>query len=284
MSSKDGLKALWRGHTYDPAKNACLRLGLLLGAGGAASVLLVDGLLVPAGAGAFPIFVLVIVQWAMFGLGFGAMGTLQRDLDRLHERDLNVLLEMAMTDPLTGLRNRRYVEDELQNLLHRSGRTGGPVSVVYFDLDHFKEVNEREGHRGGDLLLVQVADSLRAVLRQGEILGRYGGDEFLLIVAADLPYATKLVERAVASVRERTRQSLSAGVARSRQDGTTPEELIAAADAHLMKAKARHHAAERSPADPNPPGPSEVEAGPREGLWRRASPAERVTKRRVGFS
>jgi len=190
-----------------------------------------------------PLFYLFVAAHPLlFGLLFGAMGTIKRDLDFQHERDLATLSGLAMTDPLTGLYNRRYVEEELKNLLHRSERTGEPVSVVFFDLDHFKEVNVKHGHRGGDLTLRMVAEALQTVLRQGEILGRYGGDEFLLVVAADIPYATNLVERAVAAVLLWTRLSLSAGVARSRDDGTTPEELIAAADSRLAKVQATHHA------------------------------------------
>jgi diguanylate cyclase (GGDEF)-like protein len=249
MKPTECLKALGRAHTYNLGRNECLRAGLFLGL--IVSILLLAGVAVLSGIGGKnplreiegqPLYLLMLAHPVLFGVLFGAMGTIKRDLDLLHERDLTMLSGLAMTDPLTGLYNRRYVEEELKNLLHRTERTGEPVSVVFFDLDHFKEVNQKHGHRGGDLTLKMVAEALQTVLRQGEILGRYGGDEFLLVVAADLPYATNLVERAVAAVQLWTRLSISAGVARSRDDGTTPEELIAAADARLAKVQAHHHA------------------------------------------
>lgn len=236
MNPIECFKALGRAYTYDLAKNKYLRAGLLVG--------LIMSILPMAWEGlwSLPLSLALLAHPLLVGLIFGAMGTIRRDLDRLHERDLQMLSGLAMTDPLTGLYNRRYVEEELKNLLHRAERTGGPVSVVFFDLDHFKEVNQKQGHRGGDLILRKVAEALQSVVRKGEILGRYGGDEFLLVVAADLPYATNLVERAVAEVKARTSLSLSAGVARSSEDGTAPEELIACADARLANVQAKHHA------------------------------------------
>jgi len=254
MSRIECLKALGRAHTYNLRRNPWLRAGLLLG--------LIVTILPMAGeairsrvAGgnpgeeliARPFYLCFLVHPALFGLIFGALGTIKRDRDLVQERERMTLSGLAMTDSLTGLYNRRYVEEELKNLLHRAERTGEPVSVVFFDLDHFKKVNQEQGHRGGDLMLKMVAEALQSVLRQGEILGRYGGDEFLLVVAADLPYATNLVDRAIAAVRLWTRLSLSAGVARSRDDGTTPEELTAVADARLAKVQANHHAEQRLP-------------------------------------
>jgi len=241
MHRIEGLQALGRATTYNLRRNPWLRAGLLLG---------VIAMILPlAGEArlARPFSLFFLAYPVLFGLLFGAIGTVRRDADLLHERELRTLSDLAVTDPLTGLYNRRYVEEELKNLLHRSERTGEPVSVVFFDLDHFKMVNQKQGHRGGDVMLKLVAEALQSVLRQGEILGRYGGDEFLLVVAADLPYAANLVDRAVAAVQLWTRQSLSSGIARSRDDGTTPEELIAFADARLAKAQAKHHAEQRLP-------------------------------------
>lgn len=249
MKPTECLKALGRAHTYNPGKNECFRVGLLLGL--IVAILPLAGAwgLSAIGSGglleelwAHPLRLILLAQPVLFAVLLGAMGTVKRDLDRLHEREVATLSGLAMTDPLTGLYNRRYVEEELKNLLHRAERTGGPVSVVFFDLDHFKEVNQRQGHRGGDLALKAVAAALQTVLRKGEILARYGGDEFILVVAADLPYATNLVERAVAAVKVWAGLTLSAGIARSIDDGTTPEELIAAADARLGKVQAEHHA------------------------------------------
>jgi len=236
MNRIEWLQALGRAHTYNLRRNPWLSAGFLLGM--MAMILPLAGEERPARL----FSLLFLAHPVLFGLLFGAIGTIRRDADLLHERELRTLSGLAMTDPLTGLYNRRYVEEELKNMLHRAERTGEPVSVVFFDLDHFKQVNQKQGHQGGDVMLKLVAEALQSVLRQGEILGRYGGDEFLLVVAADLPYATNLVDRAVAAVRLWTRQSLSAGIARSMDDGTTPAELIAFADARLAKTQAKHHA------------------------------------------
>lgn len=252
MNPTECLKALGCPYTYNLARNGCLRVGLLLGF--AVSMVLMLGERILSGPGGDPplyflrlqpFLLLILVHPLLFGLIFGAMGTIKRDLERRHDEQVALLSGLAMTDPLTGLYNRRYVEEELKNLLYRASRTGAPVSVVFFDVDHFKEVNRDQGHRGGDLMLKLIAEALQSTLRQGEILGRYGGDEFLLVVAADLPYALKLVGRAVAAVEAWTRLTLSAGVSRSGPDGTTPEELIAAADARLANVQADHHAEHR---------------------------------------
>jgi diguanylate cyclase (GGDEF)-like protein len=251
------LKALRSAYTYNLGTNAFLRGGFLLGLLVSIFPLVFEGILSRTGGRspleeirAHPFYLIFLAHPPLFGIIFGAIGTIKRDLDRHQERKVTVLSGLAMTDPLTGLYNRRYVEEELMNLLHRAERAGGPVSVVFFDLDHFKGVNEKDGHRGGDLMLKRVAEALQSVLRKGEILGRYGGDEFLLVVAADLPYATNLVERAVTMVKVRTGLSLSAGVARSSDDGMIPEELIAAADARLANVQAKHHL-EQSHAPPS---------------------------------
>jgi len=251
MSSSEFLRTLGRGYTYSLARNSSLRVGLVLGLMLSLLLMACEAILSPPGGGNpidemrfHPFYLVIFLHPLLFGLLFGGMGTIKDDLERRRERDVAYWSGLAMTDPLTGLYNRRYVEEELKNLLYRAARTGGPVSIVYFDLNHFKEVNQKQGHRGGDLILKMVAESLQSVLRQGEILGRFGGDEFLLVAAADLPYAATLAERAGAAVHLWTRLSLSAGVARFGEDGSTPEELIAAADARLAQVQAKHHAEE----------------------------------------
>jgi diguanylate cyclase (GGDEF)-like protein len=254
MNSSEFLKALGRVYTYNLAKNPSLRAGLVLGFTLSILLMACEMILSPRGSGnpideirSHPFYLILLLYPLLLGLLIGGMGTIKRDLEQLHQHKMALLSALAMTDPLTGLYNRRYVEEELKNLLHRAERTGGPVSVIFFDLDHFKEVNQKQGHRGGDLVLKMVAEALQSVLRQGEILGRYGGDEFLLVAAADFPYTANLAERAGAAVELWTRMSLSAGVARFREDGVTPEELIAAADAQLSQVQAKHHAGQCLP-------------------------------------
>ncbi|MFD7657328.1 diguanylate cyclase domain-containing protein, partial [Actinosynnema sp. NPDC059797] len=103
---------------------------------------------------------------------------------------------IAITDGLTGLRSRRYFEARLADDVARAERTGGPLAVVILDVDRFKRINDRFGHPGGDRVLVEVADRLRAVAGPGHVLARYGGEEFALITTgADAEQPTPLAER-----------------------------------------------------------------------------------------
>jgi len=94
------------------------------------------------------------------------------------------LRRAATTDPLTGLVNRRAWETEAVRALAHARRTGEPVTVAVLDLDHFKEVNDRSGHEAGDVLLRELTARWSAELRETDLLGRYGGDEFVLCLPA----------------------------------------------------------------------------------------------------
>ena len=92
------------------------------------------------------------------------------------------LQEQAISDPLTGLYNRRYLNEFLPRELARSGRSNMPVSVMLIDLDHFKRVNDSSGHEAGDIVLTAVGNLLRGNVRGSDIACRYGGEEFALIL------------------------------------------------------------------------------------------------------
>jgi diguanylate cyclase (GGDEF)-like protein len=96
------------------------------------------------------------------------------------------LHDQAIRDALTGLYNRRYMEEMLDLQLHRSRRTGSSIGFIMADLDHFKIFNDSYGHVAGDLLLQAVANRIRNVIRVEDIACRYGGEEFLII----MPYAS----------------------------------------------------------------------------------------------
>jgi diguanylate cyclase (GGDEF)-like protein len=157
-----------------------------------------------------------------------------------------LLEEQAIRDPLTGLYNRRYLDDALERELVRAQREGYPVSVVMLDLDRFKALNDTYGHPAGDAVLVALATLLREHVRAGDLACRWGGEEFLLVLP-NMPLAAA-AERAdvlrarfaaveTAAGARKISARLSAGVAACPEHGTSPAALIAAADAALYGAK-----------------------------------------------
>jgi diguanylate cyclase (GGDEF)-like protein len=117
-------------------------------------------------------------------------------LTEAHGRLNGQLRSDASTDPLTGVANRRAWETEATRSLARAARTGEPLTFAILDLDDFKEVNDREGHGAGDRLLREVATAWRARLRASDLLGRHGGDEFVLCLpGTDEPSAQEVLHR-----------------------------------------------------------------------------------------
>ncbi len=161
---------------------------------------------------------------------------------RLHEETV----ALAITDPLTGIPNRRHLFSRLDMEIARANRFGNQVSIVMLDIDHFKSFNDAAGHRAGDGVLRQVAALMKGMIRKVDILGRYGGEEFLLI----LPQVTKVeamevaekLRRAVAGAsldvpRNPSRITISAGIANLPVDATSWERLVDCADAALYASK-----------------------------------------------
>ena len=97
-------------------------------------------------------------------------------------RHLAIAEARAAIDVLTGLPNRRSVDDEVKRMVARANRTGGTLAAAMLDIDHFKRVNDTYGHDRGDELLAAVADLMAATLRAGDFVGRYGGEEFVLLL------------------------------------------------------------------------------------------------------
>lgn len=147
--------------------------------------------------------------------------------------------ELARRDPLTGLYNRRVLYDELGLLVRR----GGPCAVVLFDLDGFKAVNDERGHLYGDRVLEKVAAAMAGAVRRGDVVARYGGDEFAVVVAGGRREAEAVrerVERAVvlALLEMGVTAGVSSGTGVFPDDGRSVEELLQAADRRLYAAKA----------------------------------------------
>lgn len=153
-------------------------------------------------------------------------------------RELAARLEdLARTDPLTGLLNRRGFADVAVGALARAQRDGVGVGMLMLDLDGFKSLNDSLGHEAGDELLVEVARTWRSVLRAGDLLSRAGGDEFLvLLVETDDARAGDVAERLRASTPSAV--SCSVGIAISAADDADFERLVSAADDALYAAKA----------------------------------------------
>ena len=157
------------------------------------------------------------------------------------------LQNQAIRDPLTGLYNRRYLEDTMDRELHRSRRLKAPLGVVMMDLDHFKDFNDNLGHGAGDALLSALPHVITAGIRTEDIACRYGGEEFLLVMPGSSLEATREraenVRQAVKALQVKYQglflksPTISLGVAIFPDHGGTAEEVIAAADAALYRAK-----------------------------------------------
>jgi two-component system, cell cycle response regulator len=157
-----------------------------------------------------------------------------------------VLRQQAARDPLTGVWNRARAFESLATEISRAAREGTAVSVIMLDLDHFKEVNDRYGHMAGDAVLRIVTRRVEASLRPYDVLGRYGGEEFLIVLpgcdASAVAATAERIRRAIAASPIDTSEGLiavtaSMGTASARLVESNPESLIRAADQALYVAK-----------------------------------------------
>ena len=157
------------------------------------------------------------------------------------------LRSQALEDPLTGLRNRRYLEERLSHEIRRASRAEGPLSVIMLDLDHFKRINDLYGHPAGDRLLIRVARFLEEGVRREDVVARYGGEEFTIVLPgtgeADARWVAEKLRKGVRRVSldgigdGETSVTLSIGVAFYPGNGEEVHDLLEAADAALYQAK-----------------------------------------------
>ena len=190
--------------------------------------------------------------WVLFALlAVGALA-FWRLLGRLGQsgRSLTIanadLVLLARIDKLTGVYNRRHIEEQLDMQLHTAAREGSALSLLMIDVDHFKRVNDTEGHVVGDHALQSIATAIRLVIRPGDVLGRWGGEEFVVLLPATEGNAAREIADRVREAAAETpvtgrigeplHLTISVGVAAS-QRTDIPSALIGRADAALYRAK-----------------------------------------------
>jgi diguanylate cyclase (GGDEF)-like protein len=193
-----------------------------------------------------------ISHYLLFGIGVllvGAIGYVIAQLMRSSSVNANLArrLEVEAThDPLTGLPNRRLLIEWLDKALAQAERTGGNIGVFFIDLDGFKQVNDRLGHTAGDLVLRQTAERFKKVLRNADILARFGGDEFAVVVqnAKSPNELSRVAQRLMDGLSDPLLDDLpsdvvgaSIGVAVYPEHGKTLDTLLAAADSAMYRAK-----------------------------------------------
>ncbi len=179
---------------------------------------------------------------------FGPQAVFRYSLsDESQEALLRQLYDASVTDALTGAHNREHFDTQLRAELSYARRHNTDVSLVIFDADHFKKVNDNYGHQVGDAVLIQIAKVVRGTVRGEDVFARYGGEEFALVLRGiDIDGCGAVAERLrerIAALKIQTERgvlsvTVSAGCSSlSTSDDKTPEGLIASADRRLYGAK-----------------------------------------------
>lgn len=190
-------------------------------------------------------WILLTAGLCLTGVVFAFMWRSNLHTGKLIEAN-KMISELACTDPLTGLANRRSFQDRLAITFEKAKRGGEPFALLYIDLDHFKDFNDLMGHPAGDALLVKVGERLLAETGDGDCVARLGGDEFAILQsnAGAEGGSEALAEKIVATLNELTvlegyaeRISASVGVSRYTEEMDGPDVLLMQADLALYRAK-----------------------------------------------
>jgi two-component system cell cycle response regulator len=156
-------------------------------------------------------------------------------------------IEMAITDPLTGLNNRRYLERHFAALIETSAKEEKPLSAIFLDIDHFKSINDTHGHAAGDEVLKAFARRVRQSVRGIDLVARYGGEEFVVVMPdTESEVAYRVAERLRETIAAepfavgggvRVRVTVSAGISSVNSAVDTPQSVLRRCDQALYRAK-----------------------------------------------
>jgi two-component system, cell cycle response regulator len=171
----------------------------------------------------------------------------KRFTERLRD-NMQLSIEMAITDPLTGLNNRRYMESHLATLVEQATARGKPLTVLVLDIDYFKAINDTHGHDAGDDVLREFALRVKKSIRGIDLACRYGGEEFVIVMPeTDMAVAAMVAERLrrriaseAFSISQATRSvevTISVGLAALSAPNDTAANVLKRADKALYRAK-----------------------------------------------
>ncbi len=175
-------------------------------------------------------------------LSFTGLAILTIYISKVFADNSNTLAELSIRDALTGVYNRRFMTDFLQRELDRARQTGSRVYVLMLDIDHFKRINDTYGHGFGDHVLLACAQAIQNTLRKSDVIVRYGGEEFAIIMPAQTPVKVadiaERIRQAISSLRFRYNVTItvSIGIEESQPDDTI-EDILIRADQCMYKAK-----------------------------------------------
>lgn len=180
----------------------------------------------------------------------GDFNALLDELEDWHKRleKENASLEhRANHDSLTGLSNRAFLEDQLEQAVNQARLNHGRVAVMFLDIDHFKQINDEHGHAAGDSVLVAISARMKSQLREGDLVARLGGDEFAILLQSlrHTDDALHIADKILGEMRQpielpeggRLVASLSIGVAVYPEHGSDPQAMLAAADRAMYQSK-----------------------------------------------
>ncbi len=195
-------------------------------------------------------------NWSSALLGMAGLWTglallgLYRETGRLIRAGIHAeqtILQLSLRDPLTGLANRRFLNENAKHLIAGAKRSRTQMAVLAVDLDDFKAVNDRHGHAAGDAVLVASAERMKQLLRESDVIARFGGDEFVIVLGQvdDAAAAREVAGRVVESLSQpiplagggTAQIGASVGIAMCCEDGETLNDLLKKADAALYAAK-----------------------------------------------